>query len=158
MNIKTSLFLAVTSIKRGNKGTLGMTILIMTLAYVNLVFVASIFGGIVEAINKEAIDNQYSNIVIEPAVDEIYIDNTRAMSLISTIPGVVGVSEHYLDNPIVKYDKNKDGKDIKSGKFRIMVFVFYDRIARQLVQPLLLLLPRHQQQYRGYRGEKDLYA
>ncbi len=57
MNIKTSFFLAYTSIKRGNKGTLAMVILIMTLAYVNLVFISSVFGGIVEAINREAIEN-----------------------------------------------------------------------------------------------------
>ena len=82
MNIKTSAFLAITSIKRGNKGTLAMTILIMTLAYVNLVFVASIFGGIVEGINQEAIDNQYGNIVIEPAIDEKYIDNKNYKEVI----------------------------------------------------------------------------
>ncbi len=117
MNIKTSLFLAITSIKRGNKGTLAMTILIMTLAYVNLVFVASIFGGIVEAINQAAIDNQYGNIIITPAVDKIYIENKRAIQAIKTIPGVIGVSQHYVDNPIVTYDYRKDGHDIKSGRW-----------------------------------------
>ncbi len=117
MNSKTSLFLAATSIKRGNKGTLAMTILIMTLAYVNLVFVSSVFGGIVEAINKQAIDNQYGNIVIEPAIDERYIKNSAAIEAISTIPGVVGVSPHYVDNPIIQYDKYKDGKDISSGRW-----------------------------------------
>ncbi len=117
MNIKTAFFLASTTIKRSNKGTLVMTILIMTLAYVNLVFVSSIFGGIVEAINKEAIDNQYSNIVIEPAIDKIYIDNKEAIKRIKTIPGVIGVSLHYVDKPLVKYDKRKDGSDIKSGRW-----------------------------------------
>jgi len=119
MNIKTALFLAITSIRRGNKGTLAMTILIMTLAYVNLVFVASIFGGIVEAINKEAIDNQYSNIVIEPAVDEKYIDNKDAIEQIKTIDGVVGVSSHYIDAPIVKFDEGNNGKDIKKGRWAL---------------------------------------
>ncbi len=117
MNLKTSLFLATTSIKRSNKGTLAMTILIMTLAYVNLVFVASIFGGIVEAINKEAIDNQYGNIIIEPAVNEKYIKNKKAINQIKTIPGVIGVSPHYIDNPLVKYDYRKDGYDIKTGRW-----------------------------------------
>ncbi len=117
MNIRTSLFLAVTSITRGNKGTLAMTILIMTLAYVNLVFVSSIFGGIVEAINKEAISNQYSNIVIEPAIDEKYIENTQVVNQIKTIPGIIGVSSHYVDNPIVKYDDHNDGVNIKSGRW-----------------------------------------
>ncbi len=117
MNIKTSFFLAYTSIKRGSKGTLAMTILIMTLAYVNLVFISSIFGGIVEAINTQSIDNQFSNIVIEPAVDDRYIYNSDAIKLITTIPGVVGSSAHYVDNPIIKYDERNDGKDVKSNRW-----------------------------------------
>ncbi|MDA3839993.1 MAG: FtsX-like permease family protein [Patescibacteria group bacterium] len=117
MNIKTAFFLAYTSIKRGNKGTLAMTILIMTLAYVNLVFISSVFGGIVEAINTQSIDNQYGNIVIEPAIDERYINNSSAMELITTIPGVIGSSKHYLDSTIIKYDEKNDGKDIKSGRW-----------------------------------------
>lgn len=117
MNIKTAFFLAVTSIKRGNKGTLVMTILIMTLAYVNLVFISSIFGGIVEAINTQAIDNQYGHIVIEPAIDERYIKNSGAIRGISKIPGVVGSTAHYIDNPIIKYDERSDGQDIKSGRW-----------------------------------------
>jgi putative ABC transport system permease protein len=117
MNIKTSFFLALTSIKRGNKGTLVMTILIMTLAYVNLVFISSVFGGIVEAINTQSIDNQYSNIVIEPAIDEKYINNSEAIKLITSIPGIIGRSDHYVDNAIIKYDKYNDGKNIKSGRW-----------------------------------------
>lgn len=117
MNIKTSFFLALTSIKRGNKGTLAMTILIMTLAYVNLVFISSIFGGIVEAINTQSINNQYSNIVIKPAIDKKYIDNNEAIKLIASIPGIIGSSAHYTDSPIVKHDEYNDGKDIKSGRW-----------------------------------------
>jgi putative ABC transport system permease protein len=119
MNIKTSLFLAVTSIKRGNKGTLAMTILIMTLAYVNLVFISSVFGGIVEAINTQSIDNQYGNIVIEPATDERYINNSNAIELITTIPGITGSSAHYVENLVIKYDERNDRKDIKSGRWTL---------------------------------------
>lgn len=118
MSIKTAFFLAFNSIKRGNKGTLLMTILIMTLAYVNLVFVSSIFGGIVESINQQAINYQYSNIVIEPALDSRYIDN-KAMGMINSIPGVIGSSAHYIDKPFIEYDKFHDGKDIKSGQWAL---------------------------------------
>lgn len=119
MNIKTAFFLAFKSIKRGNKGTLLMTILIMTLAYVNLVFISSIFGGIVEAINEQSIDYQYSNIVIEPAPDDRYINNKEALAAIDDIPGVVGSSAHYCDNPIIEYDKGRNGKDVKTGRWAL---------------------------------------
>ncbi len=117
MNIKTAFFLAFKSIKRGNKGTLLMTILIMTLAYVNLVFISSIFGGIVEAINEQSIDYQYSNIVIEPAPDDRYINNKEALAAIDDIPGIIGSSAHYRDNPIIEYDKGRNGKDVKTGRW-----------------------------------------
>ncbi len=119
MNIKTAFFLAFTSIKRGSKGTLAMTILIMTLAYVNLVFISSIFGGIVEAINRESINNQYSNIVIEPAIDELYIKNKEAMALIDSIPGVVASTQHYIDKAVISYDRDNNGKDIRRGNWLI---------------------------------------
>jgi len=119
MQTKTAIFLARTSIKRWNKGTLAMTILIMTLAYINLVFTPSIFGWIINAINIEAIDNQYSNILIEPETDEKYIENKEALSLLTTVPWVVWVSQHYLDNVSVRYDRFDNGQDVKEWKWMI---------------------------------------
>lgn len=119
MNIKASFFLARTSIFRGSKGTLAMTILIMTLAYVNLIFISSIFGGIVEAINEQSINNLYGNIVIAPTDDEIYINNKDAMSSISSIPGIIAASAHYVNDVVISYDENNDGRDIQQGKWLI---------------------------------------
>lgn len=119
MNIKASFFLARTSIIRGNKGTLAMTILIMTLAYVNLIFISSIFGGIVEAINEQSINNLYGNIVIAPADDEIYIENKDAMNSIDAIPGIVASSAHYINNTVISYDENHDGRNVQQGKWLI---------------------------------------
>ena len=119
MNIKASFFLARTTIFRGNKGTLAMTILIMTLAYVNLIFISSIFGGIVEAINEQSINNLYANIVIAPADDEVYIENKYAMDSIDTIPGIVASSAHYINNTVISYDENNDGNDIERGKWLV---------------------------------------
>ncbi len=119
MNIKASFFLARTTIFRGNKGTLVMTILIMTLAYVNLIFISSVFGGIVEAINEQSIDNLYSNIVITPADDEVYIKNKDAINSIDTIPGIVASSAHYINDAVISYDENNNGRDIQQGKWII---------------------------------------
>lgn len=119
MNVKASFFLTRTSIVRGNKGTLVMTILIMTLAYVNLIFISSVFGGIVEAINEQSINNLYGNIVIAPADDEIYIENKDAINSIDTIPGIVASSAHYINNTVISYDENHNGRDIQQGKWLI---------------------------------------
>jgi putative ABC transport system permease protein len=119
MNIKASFFLARTTIARGNKGTLAMTILIMTLAYVNLIFISSVFGGIVEAINEQSINNLYGNIVIAPADDEVYIENKYAINSIDTIPGIIASSAHYVNNTVISYDANNDGRDVQQGKWII---------------------------------------
>lgn len=118
MNIKASLFLAYKTIVRGSKGTLIMTILIMTLAYVNLIFISSIFGGIVEAINEQYIDNLYGNIVITPASDKIYIENKQTSS-INHIPGIVAISAHYINDALISYDEYKDGNNMQQGKWKI---------------------------------------
>ena len=114
-NLKISFFLAYKSIVRGNKGTLSLTVLIMTLAFVNLIFISSIFMGIVVSMNEGAIENEFSNIVIEPGVDENYIKQVANMqSLIDSTPGVMGSAAHYVAGAIENFDENKDGKDIKS--------------------------------------------
>ncbi len=118
MNIKAAFFLAYKTIVRGSKGTLIMTILIMTLAYVNLIFISSIFGGIVEAINEQYIDNLYGNIVITPASDKIYIENKQTSS-INHIPGIVAISAHYINDALISYDEYKDGNNIQQGKWKI---------------------------------------
>jgi putative ABC transport system permease protein len=114
-DLKISFFLAHKSITRGNKGTLALTILIMTLAFVNLIFISSIFVGFIVAMNEGKIENEISNIVIEPGKDEDYIEHVQSIQdKISTIPGVQGSSAHYFIGAIENYDENKDGKDIKS--------------------------------------------
>jgi putative ABC transport system permease protein len=128
MNVKASFFLARTSIVRGNKATLAMTILIMTLAYVNLIFISSVFGGIVEAINEQSINNLYGNIVIAPADDEIYIENKDAIDSIDTIPGIIASSAHYTNNTVISYDENHDGRDIQQGKWLVKSIDIEDEI------------------------------
>jgi len=129
-DIKIAFFLALKSIRRGNKGTLAMTILIMSLAFVNLVFIASIFSGIIEAMNVQSIDNIFGNIVIGPEDDKTYIEQIADMeNLIKDIPGVTGLSAHYVSNSIISYDYKKDGKDIENGSWAVKSINIEDEIA-----------------------------
>jgi putative ABC transport system permease protein len=72
--LKVSAFLAYKSIAKGNKGTTLLTILIMALAFVNLMFMSSLFTGMTDASENQVIETLYSNIVIEPNDEEIYIE------------------------------------------------------------------------------------
>ncbi len=117
-NLQISLFLAYRGIVRGNIGTVLMTVAMMVLAFLNLVFLSSIFTGISQAIDNQAVNLMYGNIVIKPGEDDFYIkdviDKTR---LIAGLPGVVGVAGHYVDNLHLEYDPEKDGLDVKAGSW-----------------------------------------
>jgi putative ABC transport system permease protein len=128
-DIKIAFFLAFKSIRRGNKGTLAMTILIMTLAFVNLVFISSIFLGIIHAMNVQSINNILGNIVIEPREDKNYIEQVSYIkNLIKDVPGVIGVSAHYMSNSIISYDAKKDGKNVESGSWALKSINIADEI------------------------------
>ncbi len=91
--VRVSSFLAWKSIRRGNKGTLVLTILIIALVFVNLVFLPSIIAGVVQTFNTQSIDFDYGNLVIEPREGERYIDDVdRLQKKLEQIPGVTGTA------------------------------------------------------------------
>ncbi|CAG0999929.1 hypothetical protein METP2_03185 [Methanosarcinales archaeon] len=106
---KLALFLAQKSIIKGNKGTLGLTIFIMSLVFVNSVFVSSLFLGLTNTINDQIINTVYGTVVIEPKKDEKFIDDVYSLKQkISRVPGVEGVSAQYIMGSVMSY-KDKNG-------------------------------------------------
>ena len=103
-NLIVSFFLAIKSIKRGNLGTTILTIVIMSLVFVNLIFLPSIILGIGETMNRQAIDYSYANLVIEPKKDAFYIDNVNNIQKkINRLDGVVGTSPRYTAGATFAY-------------------------------------------------------
>ena len=81
---------------RGNKGTLFLTILIMTLSFLNLMFTPALLFGMAETMNQQSIENIFGNIIIEPEEDETYIKRVSSLqNEVKNIPGVIGSSAHY---------------------------------------------------------------
>ncbi len=108
-NLRLSLFLAYKSIAKGNKGTLALTIFIMSLVFVNLVFIASIFLGMTGTINDQVVNTLYSNVVIEPMDDEKYISDVYYLQQkINSVAGVTGISAQYINGAVLSY-KDKSG-------------------------------------------------
>lgn len=127
--IKIAFFLALKSLRGGNKGTLAMTISIMSLAFINLVFISSIFLGIVQAMNFQSIDNIFGNIVIEPVENKTYVEQVSHIeNLIKEVPGVTGFSAHYISNAIISYDANKDGKNVETGSWVVKSINIEDEV------------------------------
>lgn len=113
-NIKIALFLASKSIIRGNKGTIALIVFIMSLSFINLVFIGSILNGIVETINNQMINNYTANMIISPQEKpnrkDYLIHSEELQAQVEKLPGVVAVSGHYELAGILSFDKNKNGK------------------------------------------------
>jgi putative ABC transport system permease protein len=107
--LKVSAFLAYKSIAKGNKGTSVLTILIMALAFVNLMFMSSLFTGMADASENQVIETLYSNIVIEPKDEETYIKSSDSViAKVGSVPGVLGISAQYLTASTIAH-KEKSG-------------------------------------------------
>ena len=106
-NFKISFFLAYKSLRRGNIGTTILTVAIMSMIFVNLVFLPSIVSGIGEGMNVMLIDYTYANIFIEPKKDNFYINNVDSIQKkVNSLPGVSGVSAHYISGATFTYKDN----------------------------------------------------
>ncbi len=112
-NIKLAFFLAIKTIKRGDKGSLGLTVLIMLVVFLNLLFVDAIFKGISTTMDAGKISYQYGEVIIEPQEGDKYIKNTN--DLIDGIQDfyyVSGAVSHLRTGVTLQNDKHNDGRDI----------------------------------------------
>lgn len=120
-DIQIASFLAFKSITRGNKATTALIIFILSLAFVNLVFIAGILNGVLEGINKQIITNLVSNIVIEPQEEptkkDFIIHAGEIMEELRQMPDISAVGGHYKMAGTFSFDKEKNGKPtIRSGE------------------------------------------
>ena len=112
-NLKLSFFLAIKTILRGDKGSLGLTILIMLIVFLNLLFVDAIFKGISMTMDDGKINYQYGEVIIEPAEGDKYIKN--ANDLIDAIRDfyyVSSITSHLRTGATLQNDKYNDGRDV----------------------------------------------
>ena len=112
-NIKLSLFLAIETILRGDKGSLILTVLIMLVVFLNLLFVDAIFKGISVTMDSGKISYQYGEVIIEPEAGEKYIKNTNdVINAIQDFYYVRSITAHLRTGVTLKNDKYNDGRDV----------------------------------------------
>jgi len=102
-----SLYLAVRAIRRGNRNTLALTILIIALVIVLMNFLTMIIGGVVTIYNQQMIDYQYGHVTIEPKGRETFIANADSLvKRLQRVPGVTGVTAHVSTGTTITNTKN----------------------------------------------------
>ncbi|AKB75600.1 ABC transporter, permease protein [Methanosarcina lacustris Z-7289] len=88
-DIRVGALIAYFSIKRGNKKTLIFIVFVLSLIFMNLVFLPSMIGGMTVIFTGMMQDYPYGDIVIEPSGDNTYINN--ADSVLQKVRAVEGV-------------------------------------------------------------------
>ena len=95
-SLQVSAILALRGLQRGNKFTLGLTILIMGLVFVMMVFQPSILTGFIKAGDNQIIDYSYANIALEPKEKQPYIEDVKNLTeKVNRIPGVIASMAEY---------------------------------------------------------------
>jgi putative ABC transport system permease protein len=119
-DLRVAVFLVYKAITRGNRFTLILTILVTTLAFINIIFTSSIMNGAISKAYQQAQENYVSNIVILPSVDEKYVTQVQQLKTrINTLPGVVSCSSRYAQSGLIRYDPDKDNLDIREKAWNI---------------------------------------
>jgi len=119
-DIRVAFFLVYKAITRGNKFTLVLTILVTTLAFINIIFSSAFMNGAISKAYQQAKENYVSNIVILPATDEKYITQVQQLKTkINTLPGVVSSSSRYSQSGVIRYDPDKDNVDVREKAWTI---------------------------------------
>jgi len=91
-----SLYLAIRAIRRGNRGTLVLTILLIALMVVLMNIMVIILGSVVSDYYQQLVDYQYGHVIIVPKEKQTYIENAgRLTERLERVPGVFGVSSRY---------------------------------------------------------------
>ena len=88
-DIRVGILIAYSSIKRGNKKTLMFIVFVLSLIFMNLVFLPSMIGGVSGLFTGMMQDYPYGDIVIEPSGDNTYINN--ADNVLQKVRAVNGV-------------------------------------------------------------------
>jgi len=92
-SLKVAGFLAYTSIRRGNKGVILLTVLILAIVAGNILFVSGLLNGLVTSANNQIKDTYAGDIVVESATENPQIsDIDMMMDEIEDIDGVVAVT------------------------------------------------------------------
>lgn len=113
-DFKLAFYLGYKSIINGHKNIIILMIFILSLAFVNLIFISALLNGVTSTLDSQVIDNATGNIVIspqeEPSRENFIINTTELRQRIEAIPGVLSTVVHYNLLATFAYDKNKDGQ------------------------------------------------
>lgn len=104
--IKIPFFLTRRYLQHGNKWTLFLIVVLMSIAFINLVFVTSLFNGIIESSNNQVINTNTGHIIMMPHDgSDVIEDSGAAVDKILKTGGVVAASPQFFVPGRISYNK-----------------------------------------------------
>lgn len=104
--VKIPFFLVRRYLQHGNKWTLSLIIVLMSIAFINLVFVTSLFNGIIESSNNQVINTSTGHIIMMPSDgNDIIKDPDAAIEEIIKTGGVTAASPQLFVPGRISYKK-----------------------------------------------------
>ena len=108
VRLRISYFLGLRSLQRGNIGSLVMTVVIIGMVFTNMIFLPSVITGAIRNFEKQTIEYQSGNIIIEPKKDAEYIDDLEnLLARVNRAPGVLRAAPHYDIGGVMKFKGNR---------------------------------------------------
>jgi len=112
--LKLPFYLAFQSLRRGRKWTLFFTVLLMAVAFINLIFVSALFNGIVEGSNQQIKDTLTGNVYMTPKQGTLYINEaSKLLTEIRKVDGVQAASSSFQTPARIE-------KGTRSGRWPIL--------------------------------------
>jgi len=100
--LRVAFFIALKDIVRGNRWASVLTVVLITLTFVNLVIVSGILVGLIESSSLANRVRYSSDILLTPPTTKSYIEQSAAIiSLIERTKGVVHYSTRYAEPAII---------------------------------------------------------
>ncbi|MBU4454315.1 MAG: ABC transporter permease, partial [Euryarchaeota archaeon] len=102
-DIRVGALIAYSSIKRGNKKTLFFIVFVLSLIFMNLVFLPSMMGGMTGMFTG-FMQYPYGDIVVEPGADNTYINNAdNVLQKARAVPGVSAATKRLDVGASIQY-------------------------------------------------------
>ena len=102
--LRVSSFLAAAALRRGNRGTTIMTVVILAIVFINMLFIPAVFAGLGQMYNERVVDYYSGHVVLYPPEDQQYIENaTDVAGKVAGLPGVIGTTRREATGAILSY-------------------------------------------------------
>ena len=96
--LRVALFIAWRDIIRGNRWASALTVLLITLTFVNLVIVGGVLVGLIESTSLANRLRYSSDVILSPLPEKAYIEQSPSIiAAIASLPDVAGYTARYVE-------------------------------------------------------------